>query len=69
MTRPTKWPVRLAKTQISQGIHPVWSESSLGVQVILLIFAVLQLKWYWKKNLIRIKTLKGHCLKAWWKGK
>ena len=25
--KPTKWPVRPAKTQISLGIHPVWSES------------------------------------------
>ena len=29
MTKPTKWHVRLAKTQVSLGIHPVWSESSL----------------------------------------
>ena len=29
MTRPTNWPVRPAKTQISLGIRPVWSESSL----------------------------------------
>ena len=32
MTKPTKWPVRPAKTQISLGIHPVWSESSLCAQ-------------------------------------
>ena len=25
MTKPTKWPVRPAKTQISLGIRPVWS--------------------------------------------
>ena len=25
MTKPTKWSVRTAKTQISLGIHPVWS--------------------------------------------
>ena len=25
MTKPTKWHVRPAKTQISLGIHPVWS--------------------------------------------
>ena len=31
MTKPTKWPVRPAKTQISLGIRPVWSESSLSV--------------------------------------
>ena len=30
MTKPTKWPVRLAKTQISLGIRSVWSESSLS---------------------------------------
>ena len=29
MTQPTKWHVRPAKTQISLGIHPFWSESSL----------------------------------------
>ena len=28
MTKPTKWHVRPAKTQISLGIRPVWSESS-----------------------------------------
>ena len=27
MTKPTKWPVRLAKTLISLGIRPVWSQS------------------------------------------
>ena len=30
MTKPTKWRVRPAKTQICLGIHPVWSESSLS---------------------------------------
>ena len=30
MSKPTKWPVRPAKTQISLGICPVWSESSLS---------------------------------------
>ena len=29
MTKPTKWHLCPAKTQISQGIRPVWSESSL----------------------------------------
>ena len=29
MTKPTKWPVRPAKTQISLRICPVWSESLL----------------------------------------
>ena len=30
MTKPTKWHVRPAKTQISLGICPVWSESWLS---------------------------------------
>ena len=30
MTKPTKWSLRLAKTQISLGVCPVWSESSLS---------------------------------------
>ena len=30
MTIPTKWFVRPVKTQISLGIRPVWSESSLS---------------------------------------
>ena len=30
MTKLTKWPVRPAKTQISLGIRPLWSESSLS---------------------------------------
>ena len=29
MTKPTNWHVRPAKTQISLGIRPVWSESSV----------------------------------------
>ena len=29
-TKPTKWPVHQAKTQISLGIRPVWSGSSLS---------------------------------------
>ena len=32
MTKPTKWHVRPAKTEISLGIRPVWSESSLCAQ-------------------------------------
>ena len=32
MSKPTKWHVRPAKTQISLGILPVWSESSLSAQ-------------------------------------
>ena len=31
-TKPTKWPMHPAKTQISLGIRPVWSESSLCAQ-------------------------------------
>ena len=32
MTKSTKWHVCPAKTQISLGIHPVWSESLLCTQ-------------------------------------
>ena len=32
VTKPTNWPVRPVKTQISLGIRPVWSESSLCTQ-------------------------------------
>ena len=32
MTKPTKWSLRPAKTKISLGIRPVWSESSLCAQ-------------------------------------
>ena len=32
MTNPTKWPLRPAKTQISVGVRPVWSESSQCAQ-------------------------------------
>ena len=32
MTKPTKYHVHPAKTQVSLGIHPVWSESSLCTQ-------------------------------------
>ena len=32
MAKPTKWHVRPAKTQISLGIRPVWSESPLCAQ-------------------------------------
>ena len=33
MAKPTKWHVRPAKTQMSLGIRPVWSESSLCAQL------------------------------------
>ena len=32
ITKPTKWPVHPGKTQISLGIHPVWSDTSLCTQ-------------------------------------
>ena len=34
MTKPTKWHVRPAKTQVSLDIRPVWSESSLCTQCV-----------------------------------
>ena len=33
LTKPTKWPLCPAKTQISLGICPVWSESSLSATI------------------------------------
>ena len=38
-TKPTKWYVRPAKTQINLGWSPGWSESSLGAQIILLVLS------------------------------
>ena len=38
MTKPTKWPVCLAKTQVSLDIRPVWPESSLCAQWIQAFF-------------------------------
>ena len=35
MTKPTKWSVCPGKTQISLGIHPVWSESLLSAWTII----------------------------------
>ena len=32
MTKPTKWHVRLAKTQISLGVRPVWSVFSVRMK-------------------------------------
>ena len=34
MTKPTKWPVRPAKTQISLGIRRVWTESTILLTVL-----------------------------------
>ena len=39
VTKPTKWHVRPAKTQISLGIR--WSESSLGAHAIFLLLFIL----------------------------
>ena len=41
MTKPTKWPVLPAKTQISLGIRPVWSEPSLYAQCVAKILSFL----------------------------
>ena len=82
MTKPT------AMTQISLGIHLVWSESSQCADLVakdsrflhadskgsdrdgrmlsgyFVGFVVLRLKWYWKENLIRIKTLENTLFKC-----
>ena len=34
MTKPTKWHMHPTKTQISLGIRPIWSESSLCAQCV-----------------------------------
>ena len=56
MTKPTKWHVRPAKTEISLGIRPVWSESSLCAQwvakdPIFLQFNCLWIHTMWKTQL------------------
>ena len=40
MTKPTKWPLLPAKTQISLGIYSVWSEASLCALMIAKDFSV-----------------------------
>ena len=44
MTKPTKWSVLPAKTQISLGIRPVWSESSLSAWRSIGSLAILTVK-------------------------
>ena len=64
MTKPTKWFVRPAKTQISLGIRPVWSESSLSAWRKL---GSLATHWAHRaKTLIRLATLSfcWFCLEA-----
>ena len=56
MTKPTKWHVRPAKTQISLGIHPVWSESSLSTWRKLVSLAT---HWAQGKTLIRLGRCPG----------
>ena len=34
MTKPTKWPLHPAKTQISLGVHLYWSESLLSAHLV-----------------------------------
>ena len=56
MTKPTKWHVRLAKTPISLGIRPVWSESSLSAWRNL---GLLATHWRSAKTLIRLGGCPG----------
>ena len=51
MTKPTKWPARPAKTQISLGICPVWLESSLSAWRSI---GPLATHWAQAKTLIRL---------------
>ena len=55
-TKPTKWHVCPAKTQISLGIHPVWSESSLSAWRKL---GSLSTHWVQAKTLIRLGGCPG----------
>ena len=55
-TKPTKWHVRPTKTQISLGIHPVWSESSLSAWRHL---GSLATPWAQVKTLIRLGGCPG----------
>ena len=45
MTKPTKWPVRPAKTQISLGIRPVWSEFAVRMKKALVFNYPLSAQW------------------------
>ena len=56
MTKPTKWHVRPAKTQISLGIHPLWSESSPSAWIKL---GSLATHWVQGKTLIRLGGCPG----------
>ena len=48
-TKPTKWHVRPAKTQISLGIRPVWSESSVRMKKAWNLSYPLNLQSAWRK--------------------
>ena len=56
MTKPTKWHVCQVKTQISLGIRPVWSESSLSAWRKL---GSLATRWVQAKTLIRLGRCPG----------
>ena len=56
MTKPTKWSVRPAKTQISLSISPVWSESLLSAWRKL---GSLATHWAQAKTLIRLGGCPG----------
>ena len=58
MIKPTKWHVRSVKTQISLGIRPVWSESSLSAWRKLGSLAI-----HWAPSLIRVFAVRMK--KAW----
>ena len=54
MTKPTKWHVHPSKTQISRGIRPVWSDSSLSAWRKL---GSLATHWAQAKTLIRLDSV------------
>ena len=44
-TKPTKWPVRLAETQISLGIHTVWSVFAVSMKKFWVLSFQLSAQW------------------------
>ena len=59
VTKPKKWYVRPAKTQISLGICPVWSESSLCAQCVVKDPSFLHADSEAAKTLIRLGGCPG----------
>ena len=55
MTKPTKWTVRPAKTQVSLGVHPVWSVFAIRMKKPCVLNYPLSAQW----RLIRLGACPG----------